>query len=219
MEGVMRTKALGGMIVGVMLAATLAAWSWLPDRIPSHWNIAGDVDGWIGRFPGAFLMPGLALATWLLVPLLRRLDPRRENYERFEGTFWLVVNGMVVFFAALHGLMLLAALGVAVDVTRWLLALLGVLLIVLGNVMPRIRSNWWMGVRTPWTLESERVWRDTHRLAGRTFMAAGVLALLAVPLPSEVGFWVMMAAVMLAALVPVAYSFILWRRERREAQP
>lgn len=215
----MRTRTQGGLIAGVMAVATIAAWPWLPERIPSHWNIHGEVDGWTSRFPGAFLMPGMALAMWLLLPVLRKLDPRRANYERFDDTFWLVVNALLVFFAALHALMLLAAVGFAVNVGRWVMALLGVMFMVLGNYLPRVRSNWWMGVRTPWTLESESVWRETHRVAGRTFMVAGAIALATVLLPTAVGFWIALGAIVLAAFIPVGYSYVLWRREKREAEP
>ena len=215
----MRTKAQGGLIVGLMVAASVVAWRWLPEHVPSHWNVEGEVDGRMPRFPGVFLLPAAALGLWLLLPLLRKVDPRRDNYERFDETFWLVVNALLAFMAALHVVTLLAAVGVLEDVSRWIVGLLGIMLIVLGNYLPRVRSNWWMGVRTPWTLESERVWRETHRLAGRTFMAAGVLALASVLLPRAVGFWVMMGGLMLAAVVPVAYSYVLGRREHRETQP
>jgi uncharacterized membrane protein len=212
-------KGLGGLIVGVMLAAVVVAWPWLPENVPTHWNIRGEVDGRMPRFPGVFLAPAVALGMWLLLPLLRKLDPRRENYERFDETFWLVVNVLLGFLAAVHALLLAAAVGWPVDVARWLVALLGVMMIVLGNYLPRVRSNWWMGVRTPWTLESERVWRDTHRLAGRTFVAGGVLAVGSALLPIAARFWVVVVAIMAAALVPAVYSYVLWRRERRQIQP
>jgi uncharacterized membrane protein len=198
-----------------MVLMTVAVWSWLPERIPTHWNVRGEVDGWSGRWPGAFLLPAAALAVWLLLPLLRRLDPRRANYERFDDTFWLVLNVVLLFMAVLHALTLGAAAGWVGDVTRWVIAMMGAVMVVLGNYLPRVRSNWWLGVRTPWTLESERVWRDTHRLAGRTFMAAGVVAVAAALLPATSRFWVAIGALMVGAFVPVVYSYVLWRREAK----
>ena len=212
----MRSKALGGTIAGLMALVTVAVWQWLPERIPTHWGISGEADDWSNRWPGAFLLPAVALGLWLLLPVLRRLDPRRANYERFDETFWLVLNLALSFLAVMHLLTLGAAIGVVGDVTRWVIALLGLMMVVLGNYLPRVRSNWWMGVRTPWTLESERVWRETHRLAGRTFMAGGLVAMLAALLPPATRFWVGMGALMLGAMVPVVYSYVLWRREVRE---
>jgi uncharacterized membrane protein len=212
----MRSRALGGTVAGVMLLVTVLVWPALPERIPTHWGISGEVDGWSNRWPGAFIMPAAGLALWLLLPVLRKLDPRRANYERFDETFWLVLNLLLVFFAVMHVLTLGAALGLVGDVTRWVVALLGLMMVVLGNYLPRVRSNWWMGVRTPWTLENERVWRDTHRLAGRTFLAGGLVAMLAALLPPATRFWVGMGALMVGAMVPVVYSYVLWRREVKE---
>jgi uncharacterized membrane protein len=212
----MRSRALGGTVAGVMLLVTVLVWPALPERIPTHWGISGEVDGWSNRWPGAFIMPAAGLALWLLLPVLRKLDPRRANYERFDETFWLVLNLLLVFFAVMHVLTLGAALGLVGDVTRWVVALLGLMMVVLGNYLPRVRSNWWMGVRTPWTLENERVWRETHRLAGRTFMAGGLVAMLAALLPPATRFWVGMGALMVGAMVPVVYSYVLWRREVKE---
>src|SRR5690606_6630863 len=149
-------------------------------------------------------------------PMLRKLDPRRANYERFDETFWLLLNLLLGFFLVMHVLTLGAAIGVVGDVTRWVVALLGLMMVVLGNYLPRVRSNGWMGVRTPWTLENERVWRETHRLAGRTFMVGGLIAMLAALLPPSTRFWVGMGALMAGAMVPVVYSYVLWRREVKE---
>jgi uncharacterized membrane protein len=213
----MRGRWFGAVVVGLMVVASALVFDRLPDRIPTHWNIDGEADGWMARWPGAFLSPMLGLGLWLLMPVLRGLDPRRKNYERFDATFWIVVNVVLLFVALVHGATLAAALGWPVDVARVILVALGLLAVALGNYLPRVRSNWWMGIRTPWTLEDEEVWRDTHRLAGRTFVMAGVVMLGAAFLPSRSAFFVSMGAFMAAALLPAAYSYVLWRRKPREA--
>ncbi|MBV9107877.1 MAG: SdpI family protein, partial [Gemmatimonadetes bacterium] len=103
-----------------------------------------------------------------------------------------------------------------IDEGRTTLAGMGLLLMVIGNYLPRIRSNWWMGIRTPWTLESERVWRDTHRVGGRTFVAGGLLCAIAAFLPEPFSTFVPSAALALGALIPVVYSYVAYRRETRE---
>lgn len=201
------------MLVGAMVLTTLAFWGALPARIPTHWNFRGEVDGWSPRWPGAFLVPAIALALWLLLPFLRRVDPRRENYERFDETFYILLNVMIAYMAVIHVLTLGSAVGWPVDVARVMMALIGVTFVALGNFLPRVRSNWWMGIRTPWTLESERVWKETHRVAGWTFVAGGSLAILAqlvVPHPWRVA--VSFIGLMAGGLIPVVWSFVLWRR-------
>jgi uncharacterized membrane protein len=159
----------------------------------------------------------MAVVVWLLLPLLRRVDPRRRNYDRFEPTFWLVVNVIVLFLAVVHVLTLGAALGWGLDMTRALLALVGLMFAGLGNYLPRLRSNWWMGIRTPWTLESDAVWRATHRLAGHTFVIAGLVAMGAALWPGSLAFVVALGAMMLGAFIPAIYSYFAWRREGRPA--
>ncbi len=213
----MKSKYLGPVMVGLMVLLTLVVWPWLPDRIPTHWNIWGEVDDWSPKLTGAFIAPAIALALWLLLRWLPRLDPRRENYERFQDTYWLVVNAVIGFFGLIHVGTLVTVLGWPVDVPRLITVGLGLLLVLLGNYLPRVRPNWWMGIRTPWTLESDHVWRGTHRLAGKTFVAAGVIAVVGSLLASSAAFWIVMVAVGIAALVPVVYSYIIWRREQRGA--
>lgn len=215
----MRRRWIGAAIVGGMILFTLTVWSQLPDRIPSHWNVRGEVDGYSSRGVGGFLVPGIALAVWLLLPLLRRLDPRRTHYEQFEETFHLLINVIVGYLGVIHVLMLGAALGWPVDMSRVMIALIGVSFIAIGNFLPRIRSNWWMGIRTPWTLENDRVWRETHRLAGWTFVAGGLLATLSMLLPAGLRFPVAMASLIGGSLIPVVYSYVLWRRYGDDTEP
>lgn len=208
----MTRRWFGGAIVGAMLLFTLAIWSLLPERIPTHWNLRGEVDGWSPRWPGALLIPGLSLGLWLLLPVLRKVDPRRAHYERFEETFFLLVNVIVLYMAVLHVLAMGAALGWDVDMSRAMMAMLGVTFMAIGNFLPRVRSNWWMGVRTPWTLDSEKVWRETHRLAGWTFVAGGAVAVIATLLPHPARMPLAFAGLVAAGTIPVVWSYVLWRR-------
>jgi uncharacterized membrane protein len=210
-----KRKYLGPVIVGGMVLFSLAVWSRLPEQVPSHWDIRGEVDGWMERERAVFFLPAIGLGLWLILPLLRKLDPRREHYERFEETFWIFVNLIVSFMAVIHVLTLGTGLGWPIDVGRAVLLLVGLLFIVLGNYLPRLRSNWWIGVRTPWTLENEAVWRSTHRAAGKAFMLAGLLLVLSVALPAAVRGVIVMIAVMGAGLFSITYSYWAWRRERR----
>jgi uncharacterized membrane protein len=128
----------------------------------------------------------------------------------------MLFNVFVAVLGVFHVLLLGSALGWGIDMTRTVVAVIGVSFVAIGNFLPRIRSNWWMGIRTPWTLENERVWRETHRLAGWTFVAGGVLAICAVLLPRDVRMPVAIAALIGGALLPTAWSYVLWRRYSRE---
>jgi uncharacterized membrane protein len=212
----MSRKWIGPVLIVIAAVAVALIYGRLPEQVPTHWNFQGEVDDYGPRFPSAFFGPLVSAGLWILLPVLRRVDPRRRNYERFDDTFWLLLNVLTIGMLYLHGLTLAVALGYDVNVSRGMLFGLGLLFAGLGNYLPRLRSNWWMGIRTPWTLESEEVWRRTHRLGGRTFVVGGLLCMIAAMLPWRVAPWVAMAGLVLAGLVPVIYSYVIWRQERQQ---
>ena len=209
----MKNRWAAPLLLAAMWAFALAVYPRLPARIPIHWNLHGEVDRWGGR-GGAFLLPAIATAlAGLMVFVLPRIDPRRANWEKFSDELRIVVNVILLFMAWIEAVTLGAALGWEVDTGRAVLGGAGVLLVVIGNYLPRIRSNFFFGIRTPWTLTSERVWRETHRVGGRAFVAAGVVMVLASLAPAPFADVAAMTAVATAVVVPIAYSYLAWRRE------
>jgi uncharacterized membrane protein len=194
-------------------AFSVAVYSRLPERVPTHWNAAGEVNGWSGRALGAFLLPTLSLGFWLLFLALPRLDPRRANYARFGGTYSLVVTAIILFEVTLHVLLLGAALGWPIAVDTVITVGVGLLLLLLGNVMPRLRPNWFIGIRTPWTLSNDRAWEKTHRVGGYILSAAGLVVVVAAMLPAPWKIWVIVATAASASLGTVVYSYFAWKQE------
>jgi uncharacterized membrane protein len=210
----MKTRWLGLLFALLALGFSAYVFNDLPDQIPTHFNIEGEPDDWTSRAFAAFMMPVFAALMTLLFHLFPRISPRRQNLDRFNETYWLIANVVVFFMCALHVLVLGRALGWPVDITSATLLGVGIMFMILGNVLPRTRSNWWMGIRTPWTMESESVWRATHRLAGRTFMIGGAITVVASLLPVHLRPWVAMGALGIAGFIPVIYSYLYWRREK-----
>ena len=213
----MTRKWLGPALIVISTIVVLLIYGRLPEQVPTHWGFSGEIDDWGPRFPYAFFGPLIGAALWILLPVLRRIDPRRRNYERFDETFWLLLNVLTIGMLYLHGLTLAVALGYSLNVSRAMLFGIGLLFVALGNYLPRLRSNWWMGIRTPWTLDSEEVWRRTHRLGGRTFVVGGLLCMVAAFLPWGLAPWVSLGALTFASLTPLVYSYVIWRRERQGA--
>jgi uncharacterized membrane protein len=169
----------------------------------------------MGKPWGPLLLPAIATALLALFWLIRRIDPRRANLERFADDLRLLLNLLVLFTAVLEVATLGFALGWPVDVDRVVLAAVGLLLVGIGNYLPRIRSNWFIGIRTPWTMDNERVWRATHRVGGRAFVAAGLLLVLSALLPPGARTWTTGAAAAVAVALPLVYSFVAYRRDLR----
>jgi uncharacterized membrane protein len=209
----MRSRWLGVAVAAAMWLFALAVFPRLPEQVPTHWNLRGEVDDWMPRMPGALIAPIIGTAMLGLMLALPWIDPRRRNVEHFASDRMLITNLLMLFFALLEVLTLGAALGWPVDVSGGMMGGLGLLLVGLGNYLPRVRSNWWIGIRTPWTLDSERVWRDTHRLGGRLFVAGGLVMVASMLLPSGPREWVALPVLLVIGVVPLAYSFVLWRRE------
>jgi uncharacterized membrane protein len=202
----------------VLLAALYSAllYPTLPERIPSHWNIHGEVDGWMRRTAGAIFGPVLVAVLGMLLYLLPWLSPRHFKVDLFRGTYNYVVVLVAGLIFFIHLVSLQAALHPAFDWGRVLIGGIFLLIALVGNVLGKVRRNFWMGVRTPWTLASDAVWIATHRLAARIWVSAGIAGALAlwlgVPAALCVALW------MVAILFPVFYSLFLYKRLEREGE-
>lgn len=201
------------IVLGLLFAVSAYAWDRVPDRIPTHWNFRGEIDGYSGRAGGLLLAPVLAVGMYLLLLALPRFDPARANYASFTGPYAVIRAALTATMAGLHALLVATALGYPVDAGRWIPVGVGALFVVLGNVMGKVRPNYFVGIRTPWTLSSARSWERTHRIGGKLFVIAGILLAFAAILGQPqvlVGVGVF-GAVSLVGLV--YYSYAVWRSD------
>ncbi|BDT60017.1 hypothetical protein MasN3_35110 [Massilia varians] len=196
----------------LVLGMVAAIYPELPARVPMHWNAGGEIDGWGERhmllIHSAFMV-GVA-ALWLVLP---RISPQHFAVDGFDRTWWFSGMLMVCLIAYLQCVHLWAAYRPGFPMERAVLGGLGLLFVLLGNVMGKVRRNFWLGIRTPWTLANERVWYATHRLAAKSMVAGGLPPLLAAfgVLPGVVAVVAMLAS----ALVPVVFSLIYYKRLER----
>jgi len=206
-------KWFAPLLILAALAFSAATYSRLPERLPVHWTLSGNVDRYGSRVEGALLLPGLMIVVWLLLRFLPRIDPRRANYAKFSDTYDLLVHSLVALFAVMHVALLGTALGWPISMERLVPALVGLQFLILGNALPRARPNWWFGIRTPWTMSNDRVWMRTHRVGGYLLAGAGVVLLIAAAVPSIWTFALGAAAVVLAAFGSLIYSYFAWKQE------
>jgi uncharacterized membrane protein len=198
------------------LVYTLVLYPSLPERIPTHWNWQGEVDGWTRKGVGVFLPTGLMVLFLGLLFALPWLSPRPFGVETFRETFNYVMVATIALFAFLQWVTLQAALHPERAMGRVLIAGLFLFFALLGNVLGKVRRNFWIGVRTPWTLANDAVWIATHRLAARLFVALGLLGALLVLLGAPVGLALVL--LLIVAFVPVIYSLVLYKRMEREGR-
>jgi uncharacterized membrane protein len=197
-------------VIVAMLAGTLVAYPQLPSMVPIHWNAHGQVNGWGPKWSLFFWGPGIMTGIVLLFAALPWLSPKKFEVDSFRATYLYIMIVVVALFAYIQLLELAAGLGIALDVSRAVEGGVCLLIALLGNVLGKVRRNFYVGVRTPWTIADERVWNATHRLAAKTFFAGGVAGLLAVILRAP--FWLPISLVVVAALVPVFYSLFFYKQ-------
>jgi len=197
------------------LAGTIAAYPFLPATVPLHWDFAGRVDSWGPRWNMLWL-GALPLATALLLRLLPRLDPRRASYERHARAYAIIGRLIVLALAAIAWVAILAALGLGLDVGVLVRLLLGLLFVGLGNFMGTLKPNYFVGIKTPWALADDEVWRLTHRRGALVFVALGALFILSLAIPAGRALEALVLASTLGGVAYLyLYSYLCWRRIRR----
>jgi uncharacterized membrane protein len=205
-----RTSLLSMALVAVSFIATAVLYDRLPESVPTHWNARGVADRFTPKPWGPFLLPLTMLGVFALLFVLPRISPRGYRMERFQRVFEILQAAILGFLLVLALLALLAGTGAPVPMGRAIYAATGLLFAVLGNFMGKLTKNFFVGIRTPWTLASDEVWLRTHRLGGKTFVLAG-LGLFVSGLVGG-GSVAVFVAVAVAVGIPVLYSCVLYRR-------
>ncbi len=208
-----------GALVGGMLLYGALSYGTAPERFPMHWNLHGEIDRYGGRVEGLFALPLVALGVWLLVRFLPRIDPGRSNYANFIGAWATLQVAIVTLLTTVYGVVQAAARGSAFDVRTILPLAIGALFVVLGNLLGKLRPNWFFGIRTPWTLSSAESWNRTHRAGGWVFVGLGLLTMATAVLTPGRSILVMTGLVLVATLGLAAYSYAVWRRDPDKVPP
>lgn len=185
-------------------------YSSLPERIPSHWNAQGEIDSYSSKNFGVIFFPGLTLGIYLLMTFLPLIDPLKKNYSKFAMPYFWFKSLFVFFFILIYFYSLSVAMGFGLNINYFILPTISIMFIIIGILLPRIKKNYFVGIRTPWTIHSEEVWDKTHKFAGKLFVAAGVIALISVFFPQNLLF-VVVTAILLAAFGSVVYSYFVFR--------
>jgi uncharacterized membrane protein len=207
------------LLIAGMFAAAAWAWPQLSERLPIHWNLQGEVDGWGNKFMGLLFFPCVMLGVYLLLLVVPFIDPGKANYQNFQRSYGIIRIAFMAFMTAFYAAILVAAFGRTVNMTMVILPLLGILFIVLGNFLGKIRPNWFVGVRTPWTLSSRLSWNKTHRLAGWLFMLMGLLFIVLTFKPSWWMFATVLAIDAACIIWMVVYSYIVYRSDPQRTSP
>jgi uncharacterized membrane protein len=204
------------VILGVLFILSLGlgvfAYPYLPQQVASHWNAQGQVNGYSGRLSGLVLLPAMAIGIGLLLLFIPEIDPLKANIQLFRSEY----NGFIAVFALflfyLHILTVAINLGLAISLNQLMFPAIGFLIFYMGLLLGKAHRNYFIGIRTPWTLNSDTVWNKTHRLGSKLFEVAGAITLMGIFF-SQYAVYILLITILGAALITTVYSYFAFRQE------
>ncbi|MGI6120045.1 MAG: SdpI family protein [Desulfosporosinus sp.] len=207
---------LSGLVVLTCLIAATILYPQLPEQVPSHWNAAGEIDGYMGRLGGAFFIPTIMLGLLIMLLIIPKIDPKKANYRQMGKVYSIVVFAIITFMGNMYAGTIAAVHGYEMAVPRIAMTGIGLLFIILGYYMGRIKYNYTFGIRTPWTLASEEVWYKTHRTMAPLWVVGGVILLPVSFLPSSWTIPLILGVSLVLSLGSAVYSFIVYRKVAKD---
>jgi len=190
------------------------AYSVLPDQIASHWNARGEVDGYMGKFWGLFLFPIILIFLYLLFLIIPRIDPLKKNIEKFREYYDYLILVIFLFLFYVFLLTILANLGYRFNMTKTIIPAVGLLFFYIGFILNKVKRNWFIGIRTPWTLSNERVWDKTHKLGSKLFKISGIIILIGIFFQDYL-VWFILIPVIVTVVWLFIYSYLEYKKLKK----
>ncbi|OGY46494.1 MAG: hypothetical protein A2744_03545 [Candidatus Buchananbacteria bacterium RIFCSPHIGHO2_01_FULL_44_11] len=209
-----KTEVLPLSLIALSVVASFYFYANFPDQVPIHWNYQGEIDDYASKEFGAFFFPALILGIYLMFLFIPFLDPKKERYQDFRKAYHVFKAAIIIFMVLIYGYTGLAGLGYDIPIATVIPSAVGILCIIIGNYLGKIKTNWFMGIRTPWTLSNDEVWNKTNRLGGKMFIVMGLIMVFAplLQMNSEIFWWIFIVSIAVVAIIPIVYSYILYRK-------
>ncbi len=205
-------RAAIALVLILTAMVTIMAYPVMPDTVASHWNAAGEMDGTLPKFWGLTLLPLIMYGCCVLFAVLPRIDPLRDNYGKFQAYYDGFILVFSVFLLVIQLQIILWGLGVPISPNLMMPVVMGILFVYLGFFLEHAEPNWFIGIRTPWTLSSATVWRKTHRIAAMLFKLAGLVSLAGV-LAGQYAYLFIIIPVVAVAVFTTVYSYVEFHKE------
>lgn len=200
------------LITLIPIFVTVILYNRLPEQIPTHWNIQGQVDGYGDKSTG-FFTAALPFILVLFMQVMPKIDPKKRNYANFEGAFYNFQLMFALVMGGIHMLAISTALGYEfIKVDMGIKLLIAVMFTVIGNMMPKFKHNYFIGIKTPWTLASEEVWFATHRVGGKLWFYGGLVMIIFSFIPGPASGVVYMSVILGTSLFMMLYSYLIYKR-------
>lgn len=201
------------LLIVAAVALSIFYYPQLPERMATHWGASGEANGYSSRLWGAWMLPLFMALIWMILRAIPHIDPRRANYEKFAGMYDALVILILAFMLLMHVVVLMGATGPQIRMERVLMPSVGIFIAIMGFLLPGVHPNWFVGIRTPWTLTSDLSWERTHKIGGPLFVMLGVLMIASSFLAPEVAIWILVAAALAIVIFLFAYSYTVWKTD------
>lgn len=204
------------IVILVPIIVGLILWNKLPDKLPTHWNSSGEIDGWSSKMFAVIGLPGFLFAVHWVCLLASSADPKKQNIEGkvLNIIFWICPVISVLGAVLIYG----TAFGMEFKVEKIMPLLLGITFIVIGNYLPKCKQSYTVGIKLPWTLNDEENWNRTHRLGGKLWVACGFIFIASMFLPSKFMVVTTLVVITVAVLVPTVYSYLIFRGKEKRGE-
>jgi len=215
----MKTKVvviINSILSALVLIFGLQSRAAFPDPMAVHWGISGQADGYGSVFTGIWLIPLMVIGLTFLLAGIPAIDPLRDNIKKFAGEYNLFILIFAISMLYVQMLSLAYNLGWINNINPYFIPTIGILMIFVGQLISKAHRNYFIGIRTPWTLQDERVWDETHKRAGRVFKISGVLSLFGIFFPNY-AIWILMVPILFAAFYSIVLSYVLYRKYNPKA--
>ena len=187
----------------------------LPNEIASHWNAQGEVDDYMSKFWGLFLLPFILTGLALLFIAIPRIDPLKENIEKSRKYYNGFIIIFFIFLLSIQAHIILWNLGTRISINLILPIATGIMFYYIGGLLENMKRNWFIGIRTPWTMSNEKVWEKTHKIAGKLFRLAGIIAFMGIFFPNQAIYFIVIPAILIA-LYTVIYSYLEFQKQLKK---
>ncbi|MFA6897576.1 MAG: DUF1648 domain-containing protein [Patescibacteria group bacterium] len=209
-----KAKSLALFLIGFSFAFAFYFYPQMPERMASHWNFNGEVDGYMPKFFGTFLLPLMSLFLFALFIAIPKIDPLKANVAKFQKYFDGFILVFEIFFFYIYLLTILWSAGSRFDMTAAMMPAMAILFYYMGIMIGKAERNFFIGIRTPWTLSSDKVWDKTHRLGGKLFKAVAALTALGFFFPAY-AFFLMFVPIIGVSIYLIVYSYVEFKKEGR----
>lgn len=214
----MKKEKIINLIILFLLIAVVGSsfyfYSVLPDKVITHWNFAGEADGWSSKNFYVIFFPALIIFMWLLFKFLPKIDPRAKGYHDFKSAYLAMQLIFMVFFSLVYLISTLVNLNYDISISWMIMTLIGLMFMALGLCMPQLKPNWFVGIKTPWTLSNDYVWQKTHQFGGIMFFIAGLIFII-MPYWPESWYFYMFILSMFLILSTIVYSYYIFHKQKR----